>query len=151
MTTQLQVQPKPASNTQVTPQRTFQPVPMPDQEEGNKASQAVDLKDQVAKAASFGHNLSHLQVSAPAAPAQAKAANSQPIQRQEEEEEEAQAKAATEPVATAEPVQKSDQPVQFFIGMILPMIMPMIKDLLPQLLGGMLGGGGGGGGGGGAA
>jgi hypothetical protein len=45
------------------------------------------------------------------------------------------------------PIQHSQQPVQFFLAMLLPMIMPMIQQMLPQILEGVMGGGGGGGGG----
>ena len=52
-----------------------------------------------------------------------------------------------------QPVQNSQQPVQFFLAMLLPMLMPMIQQMLPQILQSVMGAGGGGGGsaGGGAA
>ena len=182
MTAQLEMQQKPAA---ALPTRTFQPMTIMAQEKEDTQQTAPDVKSQVSRAESFGHSLGSLSASPISAPAQAKAASSLPIQREAEEGEEMQAKSAGSPIQreaeeeeemqmkltsspiqreaeeeetqmkAADPVQKSDQPVQFFLPMLLPallpMLMPMITQMLPQLLGGMMGGGGAGGNGGGGS
>jgi len=131
MATQVHTQKSTPDSTTAAAQSSFQPRPFAVQakEDGLDEEQGLpDLQAELERAARFGHSLDRISVQPPAAtiaPVQSKAATL-PIQRQEEEggeEEEGQMKAQTEPI------QQSNQPVQFFIAMLLPLIMPMLQPI----------------------
>ncbi|MDX2098376.1 MAG: hypothetical protein SFW36_11420 [Leptolyngbyaceae cyanobacterium bins.59] len=175
MSSQLHTQKNTPGSTPASPNHSFQPRPFVVQakEDALDDEQAQpDFQMDLDRAGQFGHSLNHIQVqptATPAAPIQSKSIAAgivSPIQREEEGEEEGQMKAESAPkvqlqeegeeesqmkAEEAPPIQQSQQPVQFFIMMLLPMIMkmvqPMLQPLLQNLIGGLLGGGGGGGGG----